>query len=140
MITVVITKRNAVNRLPQISEAEWKVMQAVWNGAPIGASEIVEQLVPETGWNHRTIRTMLNRLVSKGALTYREQGNRYLYRPKVKREAYVREQSRSFVDKVFSGDAASMLVHFVENEKLSASELERLKEVLDQHTQKRRKS
>lgn len=127
-----------MNRLPRISEAEWEVMQVVWERAPIGAGEIVESLAG-TRWNHRTIRTMLNRLVAKGALTYREQGNRYLYRAKVKRESYVREHSRSFVEKVFSGDAASMLVHFVENEKLSEEELERLRVVLEQQVEKRGK-
>ena len=125
-----------MSRLPRISEAEWEVMQVVWEKAPVGASDIVEAL-SGTGWNHRTIRTMLNRLVAKEALTYREQGNRYLYRAKVKRESYVREHSRSFVDKVFSGDATSMLVHFVENEKLSEDELERLRQVLDQQVKKR---
>jgi len=128
-----------MNQLPRISEAEWEVMQVVWDGAPIGASEIVEQLTPSFGWNHRTIRTMLNRLVSKGALTYREQGNRYLYRARVKRESYVRKHSRSFVDKIFSGDAASMLVHFVENEYLSEDELARLRKVLNQQISRRRK-
>jgi BlaI family penicillinase repressor len=128
-----------MNRLPRISEAEWEVMQVVWDGAPIGASEIVEQLAPVSGWNHRTIRSMLNRLVNKGALAYREQGNRYLYRAKVKRESYVREQSRSFVDKIFSGDAGSMLVHFVENGNLSEDDLARLRTVLNQHVSKRGK-
>ena len=125
--------------LPRISEAEWVVMEVIWDSGPIGASEIVEQLVPQTGWNHRTIRTMLNRLVGKAALTYREQGNRYLYRAKVKRKSYVREQSRSFVEKVFGGDAASMLVHFVENENLSGDELQRLRDKLDEHVSKRGK-
>lgn len=125
-----------MSQLPKISEAEWEVMQVIWEQAPIGAGEIVEAL-SHTGWNHRTIRTMLNRLVAKEALAYREQGNRYLYRARVRRDSYVRAHSRSFVDKVFSGDAASMLVHFVENEKLSEDELERLRQVLDQQVRKR---
>ena len=126
-----------MSTLPRISDAEWEVMQIVWDSSPIGAAEIVEKLSPETDWNHRTIRTMLNRLVSKGALSYREVGNRYLYRPKVKREQYVKAQSRSFLEKMFSGDAASMLVHFVESEALSTDDLARLREVLDEHVEQK---
>ncbi len=123
--------------LPRISDAEWEVMQIVWDSPSIGAAEIVEKLSPETDWNHRTIRTMLNRLVSKGALTYREVGNRYLYRPKVKREKYVKAQRCSFIEKMFSGNAASMLVHFVESESLSTEDLSRLREVLDEQVEKK---
>ena len=118
--------------LPRISEAEWEVMQVVWETPSVGAGESVERLAPESGWNHRTIRTMLNRLVSKGALTFREEGNRYLYRARVRRQSYVKQKSRSFIDKIFCGDVASMLVHFVENESLSADDIQRLRSILDE--------
>lgn len=125
-----------MSSLPRISEAEWAVMQVVWDSPGVAASHVVETLAPETGWNHRTIRTMLNRLVSKGALTFRQEGNRYLYRAKVKRQSYVKAESRSFLKRLFSGDAASLLVHFVENESLTDEEILRLKQALEQQSEK----
>jgi BlaI family transcriptional regulator, penicillinase repressor len=119
-----------MKKIPRISDAEWLVMQSVWEKSPAPAGEIIQELEPRTGWNHRTIRTLLNRLVKKGALACQADGNRYQYRPKIARSAYVRQESRSFVEKVFSGDTASLLVHFARNTELSVAELEELKRIL----------
>ena len=61
-----------------------------------------------------------------------EEGKRYLYRAKVTRSACVRKESRSFLDRVFSGNEAALLEHFVKASKLSAKEIEELKRILDQ--------
>lgn len=115
---------------PNISEAEWEVMRAVWAGHPATANEIVERLAGEKDWSPRTIKTMLNRLMKKGALGFTEEGKRYLYRPLVSQEQCVREESRSFLDRVFGGALGPMLNHFVKSEKLSAEEIAELKRLL----------
>ena len=107
-------------------------MQIIWDDSPITASEVVRRLEPETDWKHRTIRTMLNRLVNKGALDFKVDGIRYLYLPKVKRESYVRLEAASFVERLFCGDPASLLAHFVEHGDLSSDELRELKRLLAQ--------
>ncbi|HWS73435.1 MAG TPA: BlaI/MecI/CopY family transcriptional regulator, partial [Thermoanaerobaculia bacterium] len=71
------------------------------------------------------------RLVKKGALKYKEEGNRYLYRPAFPREKYIAEESRTFLDRVFGGDAAPMLVHFVEHGELSDDDIAELRALLD---------
>src|SRR3954469_17264472 len=102
--------------LPKISDAEWQVMDVIWRSSdPVTAGEIVGALAGHTSWNPRTIKTMLNRLVNKGALRFESEGNRYLYRPAVSREACVRGESRSFLRRVFGGNVAPMLAHFVED-------------------------
>jgi BlaI family transcriptional regulator, penicillinase repressor len=119
-------------KLPRISEGEWLVMEAVWAGAaPVTASEIVDGLSGRTGWNPRTIKTMLNRLVKKGALRFEADGKRYLYRPAVKRDACVRGESRSFLRRVFGGHVAPMLAHFVEDAKLTPEQVRELRKLLD---------
>ena len=75
---------------------------------------------------------MLNRLVNKGALNFKVDGNRYLYRASVKRESYVNLESASFVERVFCGDPASLLAHFVDHGDLSSDELRELKRLLAQ--------
>ena len=118
-------------RPPQISDAEWEVMKVLWESSPRTAAEVVEALCEPMQWHPKTVKTLLGRLVKKGVLRYREEGNRYLYRPAFPRDRYVEEESRSFVDRVFGGDATPMLVHFVETMKLSDSDLEELREVLE---------
>ena len=75
---------------------------------------------------------MLKRLVKKGALKFQAEGKRYLYRPAVTREACVRVESRSFVQRVFGGQVSSVLAHFVEDSKLSKEEIEKLRRLLDE--------
>lgn len=117
--------------LPQISDAEWEVMSVLWAHAPLGAQEVIAALSGRKSWNPRTVRTFLNRLINKKALTYTQEGNRYLYRPAVSRQQCVREESRSFLSRVFAGDAGAMLVQFVQQAHLSAEEIAQLRKVLE---------
>ncbi len=113
-----------------ISESEWEVMNAVWQKSPIAASEIVEQLSGKNEWHSRTIRTLLDRLVKKGALTTEEDGKRYLYRPAVSRNECVQQESRSFIERVFGGEPAAMLINLVKTTKLTPEEVKQLKKIL----------
>jgi BlaI family penicillinase repressor len=84
-------------------------------------------------WAENTVRTLLTRLVEKGALKTAENasGTR-TFIPAVKREACVRAESQSFLDRVFGGAAKPLLVHFAQNSKLSPDEIKELKKLLDQ--------
>lgn len=116
----------------QISDAEWQVMNVVWERQPLTAAELVEYISSEVAWTPATIKTLIHRLAKKGALVFEEEGKRYLYRAKVTRSACVRKESRSFLDRVFSGNEAALLEHFVKSSKLSAQEIAELKRILDQ--------
>ncbi len=115
-----------------ISDAEWRVMQVVWGRKAVTAAEVIAALAPVTRWRHRTVRTLLARLVEKGVLTAEAQGNRYLYRPLVSRGKCVRSESRSFLNRVFGGDAADLLVHFVRHADISPEQITELKRLLDE--------
>ena len=119
---------------PQISDAEWEVMKVVWHLGSATAAEVVEHLAPATHWHPRTIKTMLNRLVRKGALDFKPQGNRYLYRARVSRQACVRRATRSFLRRVFDGAAAPAVAHFLEEAHLSPQEIAQLKRILEEGT------
>jgi BlaI family transcriptional regulator, penicillinase repressor len=117
---------------PRISEAEWEVMTVVWNQAPAAASDVVEQLETKRGWRSRTTRTLLDRLVKKGALRFEVDGKRYLYWPRVTMAACVRKESQSFLRRVFGGEPASMLIHLVKTSKLSPEQIQELKRILSE--------
>jgi BlaI family penicillinase repressor len=118
--------------VPSISDAEWEVMNLLWDSAPtpMTAAEVVAQLAGHKHWSPKTIKTLLNRLVKKKALTFDADGNRYLYLPAVKREECVRSESRSFLNRVFGGATGPMLAHFVSESKLSPKEIAELKRLL----------
>ena len=124
----------------QISDAEWIVMNLVWETEQIEASDVIERLAEANDWSPATVKTMLHRLVKKGALATDPIGKRYLYRSNVKRQDCVRQASRSFLDRVFGGHAVLALMHFVKASRLSASEIADLKALLDSKETKRKDS
>lgn len=114
-----------------ISDAEWDVMQVVWRGGAVKAAHVIAAVATAKGWNHRTVRTLLARLVNKGFLKYEAEGRSYVYRPAISRRQCVRRESRSFLEKVFGGDVGSLLVHFVRDSRISEENLARLRKILD---------
>lgn len=121
-----------MSRLVQIADAEWLVMEVLWRAGSGTAADVIGELAGVRDWNHRTVRTLLSRLTEKGALEAKAVGNKYVYKPAVSREKCVRQESRSFLDKVFAGDAGELLVHFVKTAKISSEEIERLRRLLDE--------
>ncbi len=116
----------------QISDAEWVVMDVLWSSGSATAADVIASLADVKTWNHRTVRSLLTRLVDKGALEARLAGHRYTYRPAVRRDKCVRQESQSFLERVFAGDAAELLVHFVRHAKITPPEIERLRKILDE--------
>jgi BlaI family penicillinase repressor len=115
-----------------LSDAEWQIMNLVWDRQPIMAQEVIGQLAEPCQWSPATVRTMLHRLVKKGALDFTADGNRYSYRAAVRRADCVRQASRSFLERVFGGEAAPLLAHFVRNVQFTPEELAELRDLLDQ--------
>ncbi|MFH0908314.1 MAG: BlaI/MecI/CopY family transcriptional regulator [bacterium] len=121
--------------VPKISEAEWEVMKVIWEKSPVTAQDVIGKLGDRMEWSPRTIKTLLGRLVKKGALKFEAQGKSYLYRPGVAMDKCVKVESESFVDRVFGGAAAPMLVHFVKNAKLSPGDIRELRKILEEKKQ-----
>lgn len=121
-----------MNTLPQISEAEFEVMKIVWKHAPISTNEITEKLLQTTSWSPKTIQTLIKRLVTKGALTYEKQSRMFVYTPTVKENEYIRQESNSFLNRYYDGNITAMVSAYLENDKLSESELDTLRALLSQ--------
>lgn len=116
-----------MTRTPQISGAEWEVMEILWDFAPLTGAEVAERLRAHP----KTVKTLLGRLVKKGALRFTEEANRYLYQPVLPRKRYVAEESKSFLQRVFGGETTPALAHFVETVDLTDDEIRELRELLD---------
>lgn len=114
-----------------ISDAEWQVMEAVWLLGEAPAAAIIEKLAESTAWNHRTIRTLLRRLLEKGVVEKRGHGASSVYHALVPRRARVRAEGRSFLKRMFQGDTTSLLMHFAKEGKLEPEKLARLEELLN---------
>ena len=129
-----------MSSLPSISDAEWEVMNLLWASIPdrLTAADVVAGVSGRNDWSPRTVKTLLNRLVKKKAITFDVDGNRYLYYPAIKRDECVRSETRSFLNRVFGGATGPMLAHFVSQSKLSSQEIAELKRLLADKQQRDR--
>jgi len=118
---------------PNISAAEWEVMKICWlKSAPCTANEIVKALEQSTNWKPNTIKTLIGRLVKKGALGFKEEGRVYIYNPLVTEQDCIQAESNSFLTRVFGGALKPMLVTFLQEKKLSQEDIEELKQLLEE--------
>ena len=116
-----------------ISESEWMVMEVLWDSAPQTAQEVTQALRSTKNWADNTVRTLLTRLVKKGALAAKANASGVrIFLPKVSREACIRAESESFMERLFGGAAKPLLLHFAKNSDLSAQDVEELKRLLDE--------
>lgn len=115
---------------PRISDAEWEVMEILWNRHPLTALEVVSALLPHHPWKDKTIRTMLGRLVRKGALAYSAKKTTFFYSPAIQRDQCVRGESQTFFQKILRGATAPTLLRMVRETKLSRAEIAELKRIL----------
>lgn len=115
-----------------ISDAEWQVMNLVWEQQPLTAQEIVVVLTEQNAWAASTVKTMLHRLVKKQVLRFEEEGNRYVYSSNVRRMDCVRREGRSFLKRVFGGESASLLAHFLKSSRLTPDQISVLRRILDE--------
>ncbi|MGA0587480.1 BlaI/MecI/CopY family transcriptional regulator [Dyella sp. KRB-257] len=124
--------------VPAITEAESQVMAVLWDNAPRTSEEIVAALGETTDWHEKTIRTLLNRLLGKGAVSAERDGRRYLYSPLITREQWQSSESRSLLDRVFGGRVAPLLAHFSAHEKLGKRDIAELRALIDAIDRKER--
>ncbi|HEX8410347.1 MAG TPA: BlaI/MecI/CopY family transcriptional regulator [Thermoanaerobaculia bacterium] len=123
-----------MTRTPPITDAEWDVMNVLWEQSPRTAMEVAEALQRHP----KTVKTLLGRLARKGVLRYREEGNRYLYSAAIPRQRYVRDESASFIERVFGGETTPALLHFVRSSRLSREEIDELRRILDEKSESKR--
>ena len=115
----------------RISDAELEVMEVLWrSGRPLTATDISDKIAAERSWSLATIKTMLSRLTSKGALRYREEGRRYLYSAAIARESYVGKESRRFVDQLFGGRLSPLVAQLAEENALDADDIAAIEKIL----------
>ena len=114
----------------RISDAEHAVMEVLWEEAPLAAADVVERVDPERGWSVRTVKTLLSRLLAKGALVHEEEGRRYLYRPTISRDEFVARESTKLLNRMFGGRVTPLVAHLAERDRLSPKDIEEIEALL----------
>jgi BlaI family penicillinase repressor len=115
----------------RISDAELEVMEVLWaSRRPLTAIEVADLINAARGWSLATVKTMLSRLSAKGAISYREEGRRYLYSAAIGRDSYVGKESRRFVDQLFGGRLSPLVARLAEEDALDEQDIAAIEAIL----------
>jgi BlaI family penicillinase repressor len=113
-----------------ISEAESVVMEVLWRRSPVATEDVMAALQPHGKWQEPTVKTLLNRLLKKGAVNARKEGRRYQYSPVLTREQWLSNESTSLLNRLFGGRVAPLVAHFSAQRKLSKKDISDLKRLI----------
>ena len=116
----------------QVTEAEWKIMEVLWDHAPRTMTEITAILAPATGWTRHTVITLLKRMAEKGSVSVDESERAKKYTPLITREEASTEETNKFLSHVFKGKASLLVSHLVEAGELSEDDLKQILEIMNE--------
>ncbi|WP_242221348.1 BlaI/MecI/CopY family transcriptional regulator [Bacillus cereus group sp. BfR-BA-01380] len=129
-----------MKELPRISEAELEIMKVLWGKSPQTANEVIKELELIVDWNPKTIRTLMNRLVQKEAISYhQEKGRMYAYYPLVSQDLYLQVETKSLLKRFCGVAFKPLLVNFLKEEKLSSEDINELRRILDEKNEENRR-
>jgi predicted transcriptional regulator len=115
----------------RISDGELDVMEALWEADdPLTAADVFERIGAMRDWSLATVKTMLSRLVAKGAVSHSEEGRRFLYSPAIEREAYVGHESKRFVERLFGGRLSPLVARLAEEDGLDDADIAEIEALL----------
>ena len=116
--------------MTSISEAESRIMDALWRRGPLVVEKIISETAPAQGWSDATVKALIGRLLKKKTLQSFRKDGRTWYRPLVERDDYMMAESQSFLDRIFDGRLAPLVTHFAEHRKLSPDDVAQLKALI----------
>lgn len=118
----------------RISDAEWEVMKVIWFKKECTANEAVEELKNSRDWSPKTVKSLINRLLNKKVIGYEQFGRIYKYYPILEEAECTRQESRTFLERIYNGSLKAMLVNFIEDNSLSKEEIDELKSILEERS------
>jgi predicted transcriptional regulator len=116
-----------------ISDAESQVMEVLWRAsAPLLAEQVVAALSDTQRWQAVTVKTLLNRLLKKGAIAAQKDGRRFLYHAVLQRDEWVAQESEGLLQRLFGGRIAPLVAHFGSQRKLLPADIQELRKLIDE--------
>jgi BlaI family penicillinase repressor len=107
-------------------------MEVLWQRSPIATEDVMAAIEPSGKWQETTVKTLLNRLLKKGAVAARKDGRRYLYSPVLTRKEWLSDESTGFLNRLFGGRIAPLVAHFSTQRKLSKRDIADLKRLIQE--------
>jgi BlaI family transcriptional regulator, penicillinase repressor len=122
----------------RLTDAEWQIMNALWDSQPATARDIDERLSEDVAWAYTTIKTLLTRLLNKGAVSERKRGNTSVYEPRISRRDARRTALRALTELAFQGAFGPLLHFLVDEQELTSEQRKQLRDALDRQPRRKR--
>ena len=113
-----------------LTEAEWYLMECLWEKSPRTGREAVDYLREHNNWSRSMTLTMLRRMTEKGLIQCDDSGEMKTYSPLVERDAVVMEETESFLDRIYNGNFSLLVSAFTQKQTLSQKEIDELYSIL----------
>ena len=115
---------------PSLTEAEWHLMEALWDRPEQTGRELTQQLEHTQGWSRSTTLTVLRRMTQKGSVSCEEKEGLRFYSPRIPRQEALLEQTHSFLDRAYHGSVSLLVSALTEKQELSDEEIKELYGIL----------
>ena len=119
-----------------LTDAEWEIMERLWNAAPQTGREIAESMKKKMGWARTTTLTVLGRLEGKGAIAAESSGGMKAYAPLFSRDAVAIQETESLLNRVYQGSLSMLVSSLTKNQKLTKQDVEELYDILNEWEEK----
>jgi BlaI family transcriptional regulator, penicillinase repressor len=117
-------------KLPRISDSELQLLQLLWKDSPLGATDLAQRVPKSRGWSLATVKTLLSRLLAKGAITAEAEGRRYRYRPAIDQQSVAGRQANRLVERLFGGKISPLVAQLAEQRAIDPRDLEELEALI----------
>lgn len=121
-----------MEKLPQISEAEYELMKIIWKDSPISTNDICQKVPKEHRWSQKTVHTLLSRLTAKHVVDYEKRGRMYYYYPIISQKHYLKQENHQFLERFYNGKIAPMLSTLLSDTQISQDDLKKMYQMLDE--------
>ena len=114
-----------------ITDAEWEVMRVVWANTQVTSKEVISTMEEKLDWKQATTKTLLGRLVEKGALNTEQEGRKYIYSANIEEKEAIRSFTNHIFDRICRKQVGNVIESMIKDHTLSSDDIQRLEEILE---------
>ena len=114
-----------------ITEAEWEVMRVVWTNTQVTSKEVISTMEEKLDWKQATTKTLLGRLVEKGALNTEQEGRKFIYTANIEEKEAVRDYAEDIFNRICNKKVGNIIGSIIEDHVLSFDDIDRLEKILE---------
>ena len=119
-----------------VTDAEAQILKELWQESPLNSQEIIKRLEKKSNSHHKTVRTLINRLLTKGAIDFHEKNRKYFYYPVIEKEEFYKLKADAFLEQFFNGQLTPLISFFSNHKKLNNAEIAELKALIKKMEEK----